>query len=116
MSTLARRMRCAGLSVFALVALAVPAAGRAGAGPPGEPVRRACPDPAARGQVTCLALVRTDVAPLHGIQPQRKLGGLGPVDLRDAYRLPAASGGQGATVAVVNAFDDPEAESDLAVY
>ncbi|HZV50145.1 MAG TPA: S53 family peptidase [Candidatus Dormibacteraeota bacterium] len=41
--------------------------------------------------------------------------GYGPDDLRSAYRLPSGSGG-GATVAVVDAYDDPNAESDLAVY
>jgi len=41
--------------------------------------------------------------------------GYTPADLRSAYRLPAA-GGRGRTVAVVDAFDDPNAEADLAVY
>jgi subtilase family serine protease len=65
--------------------------------------------------VTCLALVRTDVAPLHGVQSQRKPAGLGALDLRDAYKLPT-SGGQGQTIAIINVFDDPKAEADLAVY
>ncbi|MGH3374936.1 MAG: hypothetical protein ACRDP6_09360, partial [Actinoallomurus sp.] len=117
MSILARRMRCAGLGVFVLVSLAVPAAARADADPlAAAPVKRACPDALRPGQVTCLALVRTDVTPQHGIQPQRSPAGLGARDLRDAYKLPTASGGKGATVAVVGAFDDPKAESDLAVY
>ncbi|MFK0259089.1 S8 family serine peptidase [Streptomyces sp. NPDC090445] len=41
--------------------------------------------------------------------------GLGPADIRSAYQLPRFAG-QGQTVALVNAFDDPNAESDLAVY
>ncbi|NUP53534.1 MAG: galactose oxidase [Catenulispora sp.] len=41
--------------------------------------------------------------------------GLSPSDLVSAYRLPA-NGGAGATIAVVDAFDDPNAEADLAVY
>jgi subtilase family serine protease len=41
--------------------------------------------------------------------------GLGPEDLRSAYNLPA-TGAAGRTVAVVDAFDDPNAESDLDVY
>jgi hypothetical protein len=42
----------------------------------------------------------------------------GPSDLRSAYNLvsAAASGGKGATVAIVGAFDDPSAASDLAAY
>lgn len=44
--------------------------------------------------------------------------GYGPVALRSAYNLShaAASDGSGATVAIVSAFDDPHAASDLAVY
>jgi subtilase family serine protease len=41
--------------------------------------------------------------------------GYGPADLRAAYNLPA-TGGTGQTVAIVDAGDDPNAESDLAVY
>ena len=43
-------------------------------------------------------------------------GGFAPADLRSAYDLPSAAAGSGQTVAVVDAFDDPDAESDLAVY
>jgi hypothetical protein len=45
-------------------------------------------------------------------------GGYSPNDLRSAYELPSATPGAGAgqTVAVVDAFDDPHAESDLAAY
>jgi subtilase family serine protease len=40
--------------------------------------------------------------------------GYGPADLQSAYKLPA--GGSGATIAIVDAYDDPNAEADLAVY
>lgn len=119
MSTLVRRVRYAGLAVFVLAALVIPPAGHAGAGSiAGPPVKRACPDDGgrARVQVTCLALVRTDVRPQHGIQPQAKPRGLGAFDIRDAYRLPSGTDGRGRTVAIVNVFDDPKAEADLAVY
>jgi hypothetical protein len=43
-------------------------------------------------------------------------GGYDPADLRSAYNLPSASAGSGQTVAIVDAFDDPKAESDLGVY
>ncbi|MEV7071583.1 S53 family peptidase [Streptomyces sp. NPDC093990] len=44
--------------------------------------------------------------------------GYGPSDLRSAYGLTAASAnnGSGQTVAVVDAYDDPDAEADLATY
>jgi hypothetical protein len=40
--------------------------------------------------------------------------GYGPTDLQSAYKIPA--GGSGMTVAIVDAQDDPNAESDLATY
>jgi subtilase family serine protease len=42
--------------------------------------------------------------------------GYGPADLQSAYKLPSSSAGAGQTVAIVDAFDDPTAESDLAQY
>ena len=42
--------------------------------------------------------------------------GLNPSDLQSAYKLPSASAGSGQTVAIVDAYNDPNAESDLAVY
>jgi subtilase family serine protease len=41
--------------------------------------------------------------------------GYGPADLRGAYGIPA-DGGAGTTVALIDAYDDPNAEADLAVY
>ena len=43
-------------------------------------------------------------------------GAYDPCDLQSAYDLPSATRGTGRTVAVVDAFDDANAESDLAVY
>lgn len=42
--------------------------------------------------------------------------GYHPADLQSAYKLPSASNGSGQTVAIVDAFDDPNAEADLGVY
>ncbi|MDX6550096.1 MAG: hypothetical protein QOJ31_780 [Gaiellales bacterium] len=42
--------------------------------------------------------------------------GYGPADLASAYKLPTSTAGSGQTVAIVDAFNDPNAESDLAVY
>jgi subtilase family serine protease len=42
--------------------------------------------------------------------------GYNPADLQSAYSLPSTTAGARQTVAVVDAYDDPSAESDLAVY
>ncbi|MGH9302959.1 MAG: S53 family peptidase [Acidimicrobiales bacterium] len=42
--------------------------------------------------------------------------GYTPCDLQSAYNLPSASAGSGETVALVDAYNDPNAEADLAVY
>jgi subtilase family serine protease len=65
--------------------------------------------PVPSGQMRCHAIYRTDAA--NSSAPQ----GFGPADLASAYNLPS-SGGAGQTVAIVDAFDDPNAEADLGVY
>ncbi|WP_246213752.1 putative Ig domain-containing protein [Kitasatospora viridis] len=70
--------------------------------------------------MACLALVRTNVAQPHAfalnaVSPNATPSGYGPGDLQSAYNLPA-NGGAGQTVAIVDAQDDPNAESDLATY
>ena len=67
--------------------------------------------PAAAGFARCHALVRTDVTP-SATTPS----GYVPADLQAAYTLPSATAGSGQTVAIVDAYDDPNAESDLGVY
>jgi subtilase family serine protease len=42
--------------------------------------------------------------------------GLNPADLQSAYKLASATAGSGQTVAIVDAYDDPNAASDLGVY
>jgi subtilase family serine protease len=68
---------------------------------------KVCAAPVA-GTAGCQAWVRTDAAP-NAATPQ----GLNPADLHSAYNLPTNGTG---TIAVVDAFDSPTAESDLAVY
>jgi len=72
---------------------------------------KVCPS-AAMGEARCHSLVRVDNtgAPLAAAGPR----GYGPADLASAYKLTA--GGAGQTIAIVDAYDDPNAESDLAVY
>ncbi|MEV6006274.1 S53 family peptidase [Streptomyces sp. NPDC051976] len=50
-----------------------------------------------------------------GVTPDATPSGYGPADLRSAYDLPA-NGGSGQTVAVIDAYDDPDAAGDLATY
>jgi hypothetical protein len=75
------------------------------------PASRACPI-GGPGRVHCTAWLRTDVV------AQSTPFGYGPADLQSAYCLAAASaaGGTGQTVAVVDAYDDPKAQSDLGIY
>src|SRR6185437_15205086 len=48
--------------------------------------------------------------------PNSSPSGYGPSDLQSAYGLPSSTAGSGQTVAIVDAYDDPNAASDLAVY
>jgi subtilase family serine protease len=74
--------------------------------------------------MACDALVRTDLGARGGRGPHPRfaataapdIGGYGPVELRAAYSLPSAPAGAGETVALVEAYHDPDAASDLAVY
>jgi hypothetical protein len=67
----------------------------------------------AGGAIRCYGRVRLNGqgTPFAASAPQ----GLTPQDLQAAYNLPS-SGGAGMTVAIVDAQDNPRAESDLAVY
>jgi hypothetical protein len=80
-------------------------------------VEEVCPD-AAPGYARCLALRRTDVAalPATAVSNTSPPPGYGPADLASAYNLPGGSTGTGMTVAVVDAYDLPTAEADLAAY
>jgi subtilase family serine protease len=72
-------------------------------------VRRACES--RRGELHCTALMRTDVTGQAAL-----VAGFGPADLQAAYALPSATNGYGQRIAIVDAYDDPKAESDLGVY
>lgn len=103
--------------------------------------RHVCAWPPAPGHVACLALLptpRTGAAQASNADRRPAVRDLtdpgggcaqvpvaveagdcyGPADLESAYNLTSASAsrGSGETVAVVDANDDPNAESDLAVY
>src|SRR3954451_11394299 len=69
------------------------------------------------GQLHCFGRIRAHkadngrIAPLTVTSPT----GLLPADLQSAYNVTGAHG-SGRTVAIVDAYDDPKAESDLATY
>lgn len=91
----------------------------AGFGTRGNSVK-VCGESSAPGYARCFSLRRTDVAPRlaeDGANPAMVTGfGYGPADIQSAYMLPASTRGAGQTIAIVDAFDDPKAESDLKVY
>ncbi len=68
---------------------------------------------AAPGFAHCHARVRVEPDGAT-VTPFAAPSGLTPVDIQSAYKIPA--GGSGLTVAIIDAQDNPKAESDLAVY
>jgi hypothetical protein len=82
----------------------------------------ACSYDVAPGHARCDARIRTDAAaryPRAGVAANvtmNSANGYAPSYLQAAYNAASATGGQGQTVAVVDAMDDPAAEADLAVY
>ncbi len=88
-------------------------------------VHRVCPPPAP-GDASCFALAlvpapagAADVLPYAvgaGSSSSGPAGGLTPADLASAYSFSPAVGGAGQTVAVVDAYDDPNIEADLGTF
>jgi len=75
---------------------------------------RVC-DAARLGDAACQAIRHDTVPPNGRVTPNVGPAGYVPSDLQSAYNLPSAAG-SGQTVAIVDAYDDPRAESDLGVY
>ncbi len=106
------------LALVAGVLAATPAA--TAAAPTPANVTRSCAKATTAHQMTCFALRRTDVKQpaaltANAVSPNATPSGYGPSDLSSAYKYSTA-GGAGHTVAIVDAFNDPTAESDLATY
>jgi hypothetical protein len=125
----------AGIGVAAApAAAAAPVGGRAAGTPatPAAPVtravaalpgdeRRVCPEPTRPGQLECQAVYQLagSQADARAFAPDvSAVPGYGPWALRNAYNVAhaAATRGRGQTVAVVDAYADPHAASDLAAY
>lgn len=66
------------------------------------------------GYFTCFAQRRADLG--FRTRATGAPQGYGPSDLASAYKLPSATAGHGQRVYIVDAYDSPTAESDLAVY
>ncbi len=126
------RGACALLAVLLCALVAVPtASARSRSAPRGThyaKIRRVCPTPKP-GDATCLALARVPVASAAagepGVRPYTATrgalesgpaGGLTPEELAMAYGYNPAAGGSGQTIALVDAYDDPKIESDLATF
>ncbi|MEE4541856.1 putative Ig domain-containing protein [Streptomyces sp. V4-01] len=115
-TSISRQARAAGLAAATALAGLALLPGAAQAAP--APAARAAVQPAGcataePGHANCWAERLTGVQGATGVRPAVP-SGMGPSDIQSAYRLP--SGGSGVTVAIVDAYDDPRAESDLATY
>jgi subtilase family serine protease len=119
-STRFLRTTVLGVTALALALTTAPIAAQA-ASPNGKSAHvHVCSTPA-RGAAACNAIrndaVSTVVAAAKGVNPAATTpSGYGPADLRSAYNLPSTTAGSGQTVAIVDAYDDPNAEKDLATY
>src|SRR6266516_230380 len=114
-----RRTAVALLATATLVAVGLGGAvltAQAATSPPRHPTKRLCGAiPTRPHRYACMAEMQADT--VHGFMAaQLTPPGYGPADLQGAYQLPSSIAGTGQTVAIVDAFDDPKAESDLAVY
>jgi hypothetical protein len=69
------------------------------------------------GYAQCFSIVRTPSSKkITADQAGPPPGALGPRQIQSAYDLPSATAGGGQTVAIVDAYGDPNAESDLAAF
>jgi subtilase family serine protease len=73
---------------------------------------------AAPGSARCMAIVRAPMTTsgLAAAPNATTPSGKSPANLISAYALPSATAGSGQTVAIVDAYDDPNAEADLGTY
>lgn len=103
-----------GFASFVLVlGGSLPAQASPAAAPLQPDTTHACNQNVQPGYATCFALKRTDLKQA-ALAPNAAPSGLGPSDIKSAYKL--GDGGSGQTVGIVDANDDPNAESDLAAY
>jgi Putative Ig domain len=82
-----------------------------------HPTVRECAIPARPREMACNALRRTDIKGVRASALAANVipPGYSPASLDGAYKL-STTGGSGETVAIVDAFNNPSAAADLAVY
>ncbi|MDQ6929983.1 MAG: S53 family peptidase [Candidatus Eremiobacteraeota bacterium] len=68
------------------------------------------------GEEQCFARIRMSGAEDRLSQSIAKVWGYSPADLATAYSLPSSTAGGGHTVAIVDAYDNPNAEQALTAY
>ena len=112
----ALRTLLAAVATVVAAVLTPVAAAAAPAPPTPHAAEHVCPQQPKPGEVTCFALQRTDVKGAAGVHANAAPAGYGPSDLDSAYNLPSETAGDGRTVAIVDAYDYPDAEQDLAIY
>jgi N-acetylneuraminic acid mutarotase len=79
--------------------------------------RHACARPDKAGYAACFAIKRTDPAAHPStVTPDTTPPGYSPANLQSAYNLPSSTVGTGQTVAIVDAYDDPNAATDMNTY
>jgi subtilase family serine protease len=95
--------------VFSLLIIAALLALPTGVGLAGNEPQHVCPGPAGPDSARCHAVVR----PNASSSPT----GLSPATIKSVYGFSTSStAGAGKTIAIVDAYDDPTAESDLGVF
>jgi subtilase family serine protease len=104
------------LAMTASVSLLTGAVSATAQAAPSQPSYQPLCAAATVGRMSCFALMRTDLPSTARLAPGQAPAGLSPADLQSAYKLPSSTRGAGATVAIVDAYDNPNAEADLAVY
>ena len=96
------------VALVAFFILGAPTTSFAAAGQSTHQFTHVCPAPPT-GNARCHAILVTGFA-------SSSPSGYNPPDLQSAYKLPSSTAGSGQTVGIVDAYNDPNAESDLGVY
>ncbi|HEX4493736.1 MAG TPA: S8 family serine peptidase [Acidimicrobiia bacterium] len=109
------KFRAAAMSAALMAALAGGVVVQSGAAQAAATKVKASCAPTQPGVAHCLALRVVSGGALASGTAKSGPAGWHPADLQAAYNLDPSKG-KGQTVAIVDAYDDPNAESDLAVY